>query len=657
MKRMKIILYQISVFFCWIALLLLFDLPVARALTPLPLNKGTLAPSFPELKVEPSRPLMIVYFFKLSSKPSLKGLEHLNQLYKQYRNAGIGIIAVTQDPSQKIARYLKKHPLPFKVVRDRGKIFEDYGIQVVFPTTFLLGPGKRISDILVGGGLSSHHLMTAIAQRSLQMKKSELALELFTKVLDEDPGNAVAQSGLGSVYLKEGALDRAEAAFSKAADKKADGSTLDPDVILAKEGLVAVHVQKGEPEKALKIAEEVRTADPKSGLADWIEGAVRVRQGDHEGALQSFHQVIDGNLKTDWMKADVYNQAARIYSEQGDLGDAELMYDEAIAHNPFSSEILTNRGVLYEKQGKPQKALAFYREALLLDPKDEVPFLLAKRMNQHLDFIEDEARRKQINALVAELSGRFQDGKFSRPHLSDSWSSRPMTIAFLGIQSIAGGLIREGMATVLQQEIAQNMMSSGRFLMVEREVMDKLLEELKLGSSELTNQETALRLGKLFAARLMITGSLVQAPGGVRLSLRIIDPETSEIKITYVDEIGPDKNLIDLAVQAGEHIRQKIHTRYRLRGKIAMVGEGGEVVINIGRKHGVLPGMRLKVISNGEPLQVDGQIIGHKKKQIGLIEIIEVEQSVSAAKLIEQSEKIQKNQKVMEDVSSVKSDF
>lgn len=515
---------------------------------------------------------------------------------------------------------------------------------IILPTTVVLGPGRRVTDTLEGGGPSSKRFITTVAQRSMLLKQNELAKTLYTQVLEKDPDNIPAQTGLGHALLGEGKLDQAEAAFSKVV------SLSNPEAILGKEGLAVVHLKKGETAQAMAVAEEIQKKDPENGLVHLMKANVLASRGDQEGALAEYNEAIEGKLSTDFQRAEAYNQAGRIHSERGEYAQAESMYDQAVNENPYSAEILTNRGALYEKQGQPQKALALYQEALTANPADEVAHLLSKRIMQHLDFKEDMARQERVDKLVSGLAERFKKGDVRPRPVSDPWSSRPMTLAFLGLKSIGGGLLREGMAEVLQQEIAQQVMASQRVSVVEREILEKLLTELKLGSSELADPETALKLGKILAARLIVTGKLIQVPNGIRLSLRVIDPETSAVKMTYADEMGPNKNLMALAETTGKTLSRKIKTSYPLRGKIALVEEDHQVIVNLGRKHGIQTGVKMKIIADGDEIVIDGVVIGRRKKKVGLLEIVTVEERLSYGRLMEETAAIQKNQKVLENV-------
>ncbi len=607
------------------------------------LSKGEMAPSFSLIESLENKPMKVLYFFKIDSKTSRSGLTNLKQIYEMYEKEGMGIVALSADAPEALNAFREKNPLPFPVIRDEGQLFKTYQVKFILPVVYLLGPAGQITDVFEGwGGEIPQVFTTAVAGWSLQMNRTETAGVLYDAALKVDPNNVAAQKGRGDVYLREGQLDRAEAAYTKIARQN------DPKSVYGKEGLATLYLQRGEMEKAMSFAEEVEKERPNSGFVNLIRGNVFAVQGKSEVALTEFTKATEGKLSSDVQRAEAYNAVGRIRSDRGDFPLAEKMYQEAVVLNPYSAELLSNRGVLYERQGQPQKALALYQEALSADPTDEITKGLIKRIERYLAFKEDMERQKRIDALVTDLADRYQKGKVSETSSGDGWSSKPMTVAFLGLKSVGGGLLREGMTEVVEQEMAQGLMAGGRVRVVEREVLDKLLGELKLGSSELADPDTALKLGKLLAARLIVTGSLVQVPKKVRLSLRLIDPETSAIRITYSDETDPGKNLTVFAEKTSGVLNARIREEYPLKGKIASVEGNDRVIINLGTRQGMKPGTRLQIIEEGEPIVVDGKTIGHKKKGIGFLQVTEVEEELSYGNLVDQKEPVRKDQRVLE---------
>jgi len=64
---------------------------------------------------------------------------------------------------------------------------------------------------------------------------------------------------------------------------------------------------------------------------------------------------------------------------------------------------------------------------------------------------------------------------------------------------------------------------------VERSRLLQVLEEQALGSSELADESTRLRLGKLLGAKRMIFGTYQVIGGQVRIDMRLVDVETSKV--------------------------------------------------------------------------------------------------------------------------------
>ncbi len=68
--------------------------------------------------------------------------------------------------------------------------------------------------------------------------------------------------------------------------------------------------------------------------------------------------------------------------------------------------------------------------------------------------------------------------------------------------------------------------------------MDKLLGELKLDSSELADRRTALAVGKLMAARLIASGTIVYSGPHTQVSLRLFETETGSIMAAVNETVG-----------------------------------------------------------------------------------------------------------------------
>jgi TolB-like protein len=80
---------------------------------------------------------------------------------------------------------------------------------------------------------------------------------------------------------------------------------------------------------------------------------------------------------------------------------------------------------------------------------------------------------------------------------------------------------------------------------VERETLQRLLEEQNLGAAGRVEPGTAARIGKLIGARYVVLGTFIDFYGDFRLDARLVDVETSELVRTQSDRMQRD-HLFDL---------------------------------------------------------------------------------------------------------------
>src|SRR3989449_10023168 len=85
--------------------------------------------------------------------------------------------------------------------------------------------------------------------------------------------------------------------------------------------------------------------------------------------------------------------------------------------------------------------------------------------------------------------------------------------------------LQRGMAAMIISELAAN--PGAR--VVEREELQRLLEEQNLGASGRGDDATAAKVGKLVGARYVVTGTFIDFYGDFRVDLHLVNVETSEI--------------------------------------------------------------------------------------------------------------------------------
>jgi TolB-like protein len=98
---------------------------------------------------------------------------------------------------------------------------------------------------------------------------------------------------------------------------------------------------------------------------------------------------------------------------------------------------------------------------------------------------------------------------------------------------------------LLSSEILETIKQKGTYTVVERERLQLVLEELKLGTTSLVDESTRLRLGKLVGATLMVFGGYQTIGDTVRLDVRLVEVESGKtIKATF--KTAPAANVPEL---------------------------------------------------------------------------------------------------------------
>lgn len=592
-----------------------------------------------DLSRERGNPLTILYFFDAGSRPSQEGLFSLNQLARRHK-ADLSVWAITASPKEQVARFSSLAGLAFPVIPGAANVMGLYGARQVLPVVCIIGPGLRVLDYFQGGGKTTEAMLVRLAERELQRRRTGVAQAIGTEVVKKNPRNAKAKAVVGYAALRDADLKKAEEVFSELSRQDPQGE------VLGKEGLAAVYKKRNQNEKALRLVREVEQKAPERSYGHVIKGDILYAQNRKKDAEAEYRKAVEKKVAEPYQEAVRYNQLGRYYSTVRKNRDARELFAKAEEIDPYYVEGTTNKGLSLEKEGKWDEALKAYQQALAVDSRDVYAGVLARRAQEMVDLDRDAKRKERVDRLVKELAERFRNRKREKLP-EDSWTSRPTILTFVDFEEKGGLPEREGFSAVITSELTSRLNASGRVKVVERVLMERLLEELNIGSSELADPDTALRLGKVLAAKLIGTGTLTYLPQEAIFTFRLIDTETSEVPQLVTKQLGPasslDRELLDL----NREILKTVITRYPLRGYVAKVA-GSEAIINIGSKQGVVVGSRFDVVEEEEAVEYRGKTLRGTPKKVGQVEVVAVEQDFARVKPVDRQRQLKADDKVQE---------
>ena len=643
-----------------LVVLLLFSKPGTVAAQ---FNPGDIAPDFTledvygrpyQLAAMHDHSLVVLYFFDTSSPASQEGLLSLNKLLTTYKDTDLLVWGITTSSKSSVSDFIVTHKADFPVMQDSKGVSATYHAEFILPTVYILGPERKIINSFQGGGKSTEKMLVSLAERELQRNEPMLAQAIIMEVQSDNPDSLEAKALSAYTFFKNNKVEKAEDIYVDMAAQPGESE------ILGKEGLAQIFAQKGETKKAMAMADEVEALAPNRGAVNVVKGDILYAQNKKEAALAEYQEAVSKPEGTNSQKAEANNQLGRLYASVGNFDQARINYDQTVDLDPYNLVAMSNKGVTYQKEGELGKALEMFEQAMSINKNDQFSAVLARKTKEMMDLQKNIAEKERIDTLVKELAERFRSQQSILPSFTekDNWTSRPMVLSFVDFHEKGGLSERDGMSMVLTTQLGEQLNQSGRIQVVERVLMDRLLEELNLGSSELADPATALQLGRILAAKIVATGALMHLPDQTLLSLRLIDTESTAIPKVLTKKLAPGAlNIEDEIEWINQQILQTIIQKYPLHGFIAQV-TGDQAILNIGAKQGVVMGSSFEAIEEGAPIEYKGKLLQGLPKTLARLEVIQVEPDMSvvtihdAVRPLQQDDKVQEKMRVVADSSN-----
>ena len=228
-------------------------------------------------------------------------------------------------------------------------------------------------------------------------------------------------------------------------------------------------------------------------------------------------------------------------------------------------------------------------------------------------------------------------------------------VAFENKAPYAQGRLGETATDILLTELVK----SGKFIVVERDKLDKIMAEQKLGQSGAIDPNTAARVGKILGLNAIVTGSISQF--GVKkegkdfivsqskqqivectVDIRVVDAETGQILLadsgkgvvrkasgkflgmgnqSKYDETLEGEALRAAIVKFVDNIISQVNKK-PWSCRVAAVKDG-KIYLNAGLEAGLDVGTKLKVFSQGAEIvdPTTGLVLGQEENEIGTLKV------------------------------------
>jgi len=184
-----------------------------------------------------------------------------------------------------------------------------------------------------------------------------------------------------------------------------------------------------------------------------------------------------------------------------------------------------------------------------------------------------------------------------------------------------------------QDFLIDSLVNQDRFQVVERNKLAIILQEQKLSRSKLFDEKTAIKVGRLVAARCLIAGSIIPSRLGSEIIARLIDTETSDIlaAVDVYDEVTDVRSLRSLS----EGLAIKIHREFPLIDGLVVEIKGNSLFSNLGKDKVKI--RRRLIVYREEPIihPVTGKWLGSDNVILGRARITQVMSDLSKAEILD----------------------
>jgi hypothetical protein len=209
----------------------------------------------------------------------------------------------------------------------------------------------------------------------------------------------------------------------------------------------------------------------------------------------------------------------------------------------------------------------------------------------------------------------------------NTYSSEKIKMGVLDLESLN---VPKDTAIAVAEMLRTEFFNTGRFTIVDKKNMDKILKEQAFQKTGCTTTDCAVEIGRILNISSMITGSLSKVGNIFIITISLVDVESAEEKLRESGECSSEDKLSEVARKLAISFASKMP----VIGRIVRPGDT-EVVVDLGLIDNVSKGMKFVVNRLKEEIKDStGRVIMKEWEDVGEIELIDVQQEASKAKVL-----------------------
>ncbi|MBI9066597.1 MAG: hypothetical protein JEZ09_04850 [Salinivirgaceae bacterium] len=158
-------------------------------------------------------------------------------------------------------------------------------------------------------------------------------------------------------------------------------------------------------------------------------------------------------------------------------------------------------------------------------------------------------------------------------------------IAIMEFPDVNGTVTELG--KLIPEELTTKLFKTGKFQVIERQLLNKVLQEQKLGTSGLLDASSAAQIGKLLGVDAIVTGTITDRGDAIRLNARMIETDQANVfAVASVSIIREDHLITMLGKEIskpseGSNSTSNSSSNNEVSGKALAKGSIGDIKLEI----------------------------------------------------------------------------
>ena len=243
-----------------------------------------------------------------------------------------------------------------------------------------------------------------IAVIFINLKDYQKAKEYYEKAVEIDPNSADAYYNLGIIFKELKEYQKAKSCYEKA-------DNIQPNNTIIQTNLGIIFKDLGENQKAKDCYEKAIKINPNNAKAHYNLGVIYKDSGELQKAKICFKKVIEINPN----EQETHNSLGIIFQELGENQKAKDCYEKAIEIKPNYGDVYYNLGQLLHERGEYHLAENYFKKAIQIKPGDirasnSLLTNLYKMNNQSILFEELDSiiNEGKMNAVIGSICSRSE---------------------------------------------------------------------------------------------------------------------------------------------------------------------------------------------------------------------------------------------------------